>query len=91
MIYYRCYDAHAEDRRWSETDYRWRVAFSRDKQKVKTTDKACYGLLMREGRADCLSFYIYSSLKPVRKEDMSKFCREALHEHIAGYETEEVT
>ena len=90
MIYYRCYDAHAEDRRWAKTDSRWRIAFSKDKHRVSKTDDFCDGLMMRDETSFRSFFYLYASLKPIRKQDLPSVCQENLDKFIEDYQTEEV-
>lgn len=91
MIYYRCYDAHAEGREYAPTDQRWRVAISSAKYRVSLLDETCSGLLMHSNGDTHLFFVtIYGSLKPVKKEDMPKPCQDALDEFLESYQTEEV-
>lgn len=92
MIYYRCYDAHADrNRRWALTDRRWRIAFSKNKEQVRTHDEICHGLLMHgNGNAMNGLTTVYASCKALRKEDLPKPCQDSLDEYMAGYETEEV-
>ena len=92
MIYYRCYDAHADrNRRWAATDRRWRIAFSKDKERVKAHDEICHGLLMHsDGNALAGWTTVYASSKALRKTDLPKPCQESLDKYMEGYETEEV-
>ena len=91
MIYYRCYDAHSDGRKYASTDQRWRVAISSAKYRVSLLDETCSGLLMHSNGDTHLFFVtIFGSLKAVKKTDLPKSCQESLDKYMEGYETEEV-
>lgn len=91
MIYYRCYDAHADGKRYVSSDQRWRVAISSAKYRVSLSDETCSGLLMHSNGDTHLFFVtIFSSFKPVEKEEMPKPCQESLEKFLDGYQSEEV-
>ena len=92
MIYYICYDAHADrGRKWASTDRRWRISFSRDKERVKRHDETCWGILMHSN-GDLLEGFttFYASCKPLKKNELPKPCQEALDKFLENDQTEEV-
>ena len=91
MIFYRCYNAHPEGSNWSKTDQKWRVLFSKTKEKVTGTDSISYSLLMHDnGEAVWFWQVVSSKMKHIKKEEMPQACQDVLNSYLSGHETEEI-
>jgi hypothetical protein len=93
MIYYKCYDAHADRNvRWAETDQRWRVLMSKHKWKVARTEEECDAIHLHSDGRHIRDFqHLYSRLKPLKKSELPEPCVKVLDELFKNYETTEVT